>query len=458
MEAMPLSTMADACGGKFLQGDPGVCVTRLVTDSRADCAGAMFVAFVGERFDGHDYVAKVSAAGAVGAFVSKDMKYDVPGNFALVMVEDTLAAYQVIARTNRDRYGVPVVAITGSCGKTTTKSILFNLLSGRRTVCTEKNENNEVGVPLTVLRMDGSTERVIVEFGMRGPGEIRQLARTARPTHGIITNIEPAHIGRLGSLEAIADAKGELLEEMGAGDFAFLNADNEWTERLRKKTSASITTFGIDKGDVRAAGINYSLDGTRFMIETPSGRIEACVPLPGRGTVYNAAAAAAVALSLGESPESISERLALPAEEGSRMRIVRSPCGMLLIDDTYNSSPASLRLALELLGSVAWNGRRVAVIGDMLELGEFSHAEHLKIGKETASRNAGVLVTFGEEARAFAEGAASAGMARGSIFSFTDFDALAEEAEDIFHTGDMVLIKGSRGMKMERIVNLLGEM
>ncbi|MFA6451449.1 MAG: Mur ligase family protein, partial [bacterium] len=299
MDAMEVKAIVEASGGLLLNGNSALRVSRIVRDSREDCSRALYVPLAGERFDGHDFIEQAAAAGAVGAFISKDIKANLPKDFILIRVADTLKAYQAVARASRLRYNVSVIAITGSCGKTSTKNLLSNVLGNRKVARTEKNENNEVGVPLTLLRMDGETQAAIIECGMRAKGEIADLASIARPTHGLITNIESTHIGRLGSLEAIADAKGELLEALGRDNFAFLNADNAWTPRLMKKTEAKITTFGIEAGDVRATDIHFSLDGARFTLETPAGTIEAGVPFPGRGTVYNAAAAAAVALSLG---------------------------------------------------------------------------------------------------------------------------------------------------------------
>lgn len=458
MDPIRIDEIVSAAGGELLKGDASRVVGRVFTDSREECAGAMFFAFAGERFDGHQYVEQVAAAGAAGAVVSSDIAGALPEGFALVKVADTLKAYQAVAREYRKRFSVPVLAVTGSCGKTGTKSLLYNILSHRPTVRTEANENNEIGVPKTLFRMDTATERAIVELGMRGPGEIAELAAIANPTHGIITNVEPAHIGRLGSMEAIADAKGELAEALGPDGVIFLNADNKWTYRIMDKTKAKVVTFGIESGDVRAVGIEFTLEGSRFEIETSIGRIEAALSSPGRGNVYNATAAAAVAVALGESVEDIVAGLSKPVDESGRMRQWRTESGMLLIDDTYNSSPASLRQAVELLGDVNWEGRRAAVLGDMLELGDYSRSEHYKAGKESVARSADLLVAFGEEARAIADGAEAGGMRNGSIFSFADFDELAGKASGIFRPGDMVLIKGSRGMKMERIVNLLREM
>ena len=445
-----------ATGAELLHGDAGVPVSRIFTDSRQDCGGAFFVPLRGERFDGHDYIKEIADRGAIGSFTDRLIGIDVPKEFVLLKVDDTLRAYQSTASAHRDRYSVPVIAITGSCGKTSTRNLLSNVMSRMRIVRTERNENNEIGVPLTLLRMDGSTEAVVLEFGMRGPGEIKELAGIACPTHGVITNIEPTHIGRLGSLEAIADAKGELLENMPGDGTVFLNADNAWTEHLKKKTTNRVIEFGINAGDVRATGIRQTLDGVEFELVSEFGGTEVYVPLPGKGTVYNALAAAAVGLSLGISMDDIREGLGLPVDESGRMTRKKGRDGILIIDDTYNSSPASLRLALELLGSIEREGRRVAVLGDMLELGEFSEPEHGACGA-TAAGNAALLVTLGSDSEWIAKGAVGAGMPESSVKVYKEYDELAKDADDLFEPGDLVLVKGSRGMKMERVVDLLRE-
>jgi UDP-N-acetylmuramoyl-tripeptide--D-alanyl-D-alanine ligase len=455
MESMPIEFIVEATGGRLARGVGGAAAGRIITDTRGDCAGAFFAPLAGEKFDGHDFIVGAAAAGAVGCLSAKGVPLGLPDGFAVVLVDDTLAAYQAIARAHRKRFGMPVVAITGSCGKTTTKNLLANVLAPMRIVHTMKNENNEIGVPNTLLRIDGGTEAVVIEFGMRGPGEIAALAGVACPTHGLITNIEPTHIGRLGSLEAIADAKGELLERLGSNEKAFLNADNPWTSRLASKTSAAITTFGIEAGDVRAENIVFDLEAARFTLRYGGGRIEVESPAPGRGAVYNAAAAAAVALSLGLSETRIAEGIAKPAEESGRMRRVKTADGKLILDDTYNSSPAALRLALELLGNVKWAGRRVAALGDMLELGDHSRGEHFRIGRDVVAKCADALVAFGPEARHIAEGAAEGGWEGGRISHYENFDEIAADAKKLFRPGDLILVKGSRGMRMERVVALI---
>ncbi len=456
MELTSIATIVEAVGGRLVRGNPLMEIDRVLTDSRGDCTGALFIPLNGEKFDGHDFVAAAVKAGAAACIVSKDIDSSVPQNAAVIRVADTLAAYHAIAKSNRDKYDVNVIAITGSCGKTSTKNLMVNVLDDGALVYTEKNENNEIGAPKTLLRIGGDTRRAILEFGMRGPGEIAQLTAISNPTHAVITNIEPSHIGRLGSMEAIADAKGELLEHLPSSAKAFLNADSPWLERLEKKTTAEVITFGIESGDVRASDIKFTLEGVDFTLNTPEGKTEVSVPLPGRGAVYNSASVAAVALSLGESLSTISKNLSKPFGESGRMNKIKTPDGKLIIDDTYNSSPSSLKLALELLGKVNWPGRRAAVLADMLELGDFSKDEHFNIGLKHLPENLDLLITFGEEAASIANGAIEAGFNKDNCFVYMDFDMLAEDIVRHFTGGELVLVKGSRGMKLERAVNLLG--
>jgi len=457
VESTPIAKLIEWSGGRLERGSASGTAVAVETDSRRDCAGAVFVPLVGEKFDGHEFIASAAARGAAGCLTSKDIAAGLPESFAVIRVADTLKAYQAIARGYRRTLPAKVAAITGSCGKTTTKNMLANALSRKKITKTEKNENNEVGVPLTLLRMDSTTEIAVLEFGMRGRGQIAELAEIAEPELGLITNIEASHIGILGSMEAICDAKGELLERLPARGTAVLNADSEWFDRLAKKTSARIVSFGMEKGDYRAAGAKMRLDGSSYTLETPFGRMEIESSLTGRGAIINAAAVAAAAMELGEPLDAVAEGLAMDIGEAGRMRRVGTPDGKLLIDDTYNSSPASLAMTLELLGTVEWSGRRVAALGDMKELGDFSRDEHFRIGRDFAAKSADALVTVGSEAKAIAEGALYAGMREDGVAAFETFEEFAESGAGLFGPGDLVLVKGSRAMGMERVVKFIEE-
>ncbi len=454
---MKLSQIIEATRGTLTRGSAdGIVISGIQTDSRLDCSGSLFVPLAGETFDGHDFITPIAAKGALGCVASRDFDTSaLPAEFFVIRVADTLAALQDISGAYRQQFDSAVIAVTGSCGKTTTKNMLRTMFSvAGDTVATAKNENNEIGVPYTLLRIASSTKYTVVEMGMRALGEISRLAQIAAPTHAVITNVEKTHIGRLGSEENIARAKGELIESLDSSGTAFLNADNIWTSELRRRTAATVITFGIEQGDVRSENVKFSLDGISFDLLHPSGRMSVTLPLPGKAAVYNALSAAAAGLSLGLSPETITTGLAAPIGESGRL--VKHVCdnGTVILDDTYNSNPASLSLALELLGGVAWHGRKVAVLGDMLELGDFSESEHFRVGAEFAAANTDLLVTMGTEAAHIAAGARGAAPAM-PVISFDTYELLADAASSIFKSGDLILVKGSRGMKMERIVNLI---
>lgn len=438
------------------RGDPRLIIRDVFTDTRQECANGLYVPLIGEKFDGHKFIGDAAKHGAAGCVTSKGAPRRLPKGFAVVSTRDTLAAYQAVASKNRDACAGPVIAITGSCGKTTTKNMIRNVLARRwNVVATEKNENNEIGVPRTLLRIDNGTGAAVLEFGMRAPGEIRELTDMARPDMAVITNIEKTHIGRLGSEEAIAHAKGEIIENAAAGMPAFLNADNPWTLWLAKRTNASIVTFGISQGHVRARDIVCDLRGVSFTVHAPGACWKASVPMFGRANVYNALAAISVALVLNMPPEDIRAGLFQDIPEQGRMRRIHTSNGTVVLDDSYNSNPTSLSFALDTLGEIAWPGRKVAVLADMLELGEFSRDEHHRIGREHVDKRCDLLLGVGEQAAEICEGALETGMDSDMVMHFDNFGLLKRRFNTIFIPGDLVMVKGSRGMQMERVVELL---
>lgn len=461
LEPMLLEKFTEAIDGRVLRGGRNPMVSGLVTDTRLDCRDLFFVPLSGPNFNGHDYVATAAEKGAAGALwaMPPDSLPDLPDNFTVLEVNDPLRAYMNIAKANLTNCpGAKRIAITGSGGKTTLKNVIRNILSNYNTVGTRENENNEIGVSHTALRVNSSTQYLVLEMGMRARGEIADLAAIAMPQYSVITNCGKTHIGILGSEKEIAMAKAELIENMLPGDRAFLNADNKWTDMLSNMTEADVTTFGIDAGDVRAANVKYTMQGTRLTIEHPGGSLDAHIPVPGKAGVYTALAAAAVALGLELDTDEIMEGLAKELDEKGRMRFVENPNGIAVIDDSYNSNPTSLDYALDMLGGLDWSGRRVAALADMLELGDYSRDEHYAIGTASVAGNADVLVTMGEEARAIAEGASDVdALPDENIFAFDSFEELEAHKNKLFKPGDLVLVKGSRGMKTERIVSLTAE-
>lgn len=457
MEPITLARLAKVCGGAIDRGNPGLLLRGVATDTRGDCQGLLYIPFKGEKFDGHNFINDAAKQGAAACVSEQAVKATrLTADFGVIRVHSTTVAYQAIASNNRRSFRGPVIAITGSCGKTTTKNLVRDVIGSKWDIAaTEKNENNEIGVPRTLLRIGKKTQAAVLEFGMRAQGEIRLLTNIAMPDIAVITNVEKTHIGRLGSEEAIAMAKGELIENVPPSVPVFLNADNSWTPWLARRTRGRVVTFGINKGGVRATNISVDFQGTSFKVHGAGDAWEVRTPLIGKANVYNALAAIAVALELDMTPAEISSALFHAQEEGGRLNKYDTPNGSVIIDDTYNSNPSSLALAMNLLSQLPWKGRRVAILGDMFELGEYSESEHHNIGRNHILDLCDLLITIGAEARNISEGALDSGMEADMVLHFDSFALLKRRASTLFLPGDLILVKGSRGMKMERIVDLI---
>ena len=433
--------------------------TGVCTDSRKVVGGEVFFALVGPTFDGHDFAAEAVAKGARGVVASSpDKVAGLARSVPVVLVDDTLKALQRLARYNRCRLGIPVVAVTGSTGKTTTKDMAHSIFMERmRSARTEENFNNEVGVPLTLLSLEPRHEICVVELGMRGRGQIRDLAEIARPDVGIVTNVGPSHVELLGSIENVALAKAELVEALGPDGIAVLNADCEYTAAMKERTRAKVVFFGIERdADVRATGIeSLGEDGTRFTMSYGQRSFQVHVPVPGIHNVYNALAAGASALVMGVDSFAVADGLFHFEPSHGRSGIVETTRGFTVIDDTYNANPASMRAALATLREVAGGRRKIAVFGNMLELGEISTEAHRELGRATVALTCDVLVTVGNLARLAGEEALRLGRSpRDVIMCDTSAEAV-DVLERLARPGDVILVKGSRAMKMEEIVSAL---
>lgn len=443
---------ARACGGTLPRGPGGRPITGVATDSRALHEGDLFVAIRGRLVDGHRFVGDAFAAGAAAALVSSPVSgTDDP----LILVDDTVAALGRLARFHRDRFPrATVIGITGSVGKTTTKEMVASVLAVRFPVLKSPgNYNTEIGLPLTLLEMREEHRVVILEMAMRGPGQIRHLARLARPRVGVITYITETHTELLGSVENIALAKRELIEALPADGIAVLNADDPRQREMAGVTPARIVWYGLgaDSQVTASSQVPRGSDGVTFLLEAPGLANETALvdlPLPGRHHVADALAAAAVGLSLGLTPAEVARGLAAFEPVEMRSRIVRFG-SVTVIDDTYNASPASMRAALNVLEEVA-SGRRVAVLGDMLELGEGAADAHRAVGRDAAGLDQ--LVTVGSLARHFGEGAAAGGLDVDRIRHWEEAGRAAADLTEMLEPGDTVLVKGSRGMHMEVVV------
>ena len=432
------------------------------TDSRTPARGALFVALRGDRFDGSEYVAQAVQGGAAGVLVPSDAVEKAlahAGSAAVLAAHDTGRALGALAAAWRRRFpDLRVVAITGSTGKTSTKELIAEVLrAAAPTLKTEGNLNNEVGLPLTLLRLSGEHRLAALELGMNHPGEIARLAHMCDPDVGIVTNVGPVHLEGCGSIEGVAYAKGELYAALRDGSVAVANADDPRVMQQARLSGRRLVTFGASaSADVRLHGAHHGGAGLQVELEFGGARRNVELKLIGTHNGNNAAAAAAVGVALGVAPNVVLRGLAAATTPGRRMRPVRLQNGALLIDDCYNANPSSTKAALLTLTHLARrNGRAIAVLGDMLELGATELDLHRDVGRFAAGAGLSRLVCFGARAKALGEGALEAGMAKDSVeFTEEPSDAVARVQARVA-ADDVVLVKGSRGMKMERISDAL---
>jgi UDP-N-acetylmuramoyl-tripeptide--D-alanyl-D-alanine ligase len=448
--------LAAATGGRWT-GAPPAEVGGVSTDTRTLAPGNLFVALRGERFDAHRFLGEAVARGAAAAVVAAGSG---PAPLPALVVPDPLAALGALARAHRRRFAIPVVAVTGSNGKTTTREMIASILATRGPVLrSEGNLNNEVGVPLTLFRLDGAHRAAVIEMGMSHPGEIGRLAAVAEPQVGVVTNAAPSHLEGLGSVDAVADAKAELYRGLPPGGVAVANADDARMLRRAQESGRRIVTFAVGRGrrgDVAALEIlAQGPDGLRFLLGVGNREIEVRLPLVGAHNAANAAAAACAAIALGCTDREIVVGLAGARPPGRRLRLERLASGVLLLDDCYNANPLSMSAALRTLAELAGEARRVAVLGDMLELGAFEGEAHRNLGAEAARAGVALLVGFGPRTRETVSAARAAGLPAEAALHTEDPGALAGLVKDRLRPGDVLLVKGSRGMKLERLVEAL---
>ncbi|MBI1885081.1 MAG: UDP-N-acetylmuramoyl-tripeptide--D-alanyl-D-alanine ligase [Chloroflexi bacterium] len=424
---------------------------RVIIDSRQAGPGDLFVALRGEREDGHAFVADAVNRGAAGAIVARPLN-DLPEHVASFHVSDPLSALQRLAAYWRARHQVRVVGVTGSVGKTTCKEVIAAVLGKRFAVLkSEANLNTEIGLPLTLLGLRPDHQAAVLEMAMFGPGEIALLCRIARPDVGVVTNIAPVHMERLGSPAAIVSAKAELVEALPSDGVAVLNGDDREAARLAERAKGWVLLFGAsEQCRVRGSEVTgRGLEGISFRLTYGEASVPVSTPLPGRHNLYSALAAAAVALSEGMTLPEIAEALA-EARCELRLRTLPGPNGSTIIDDTYNASPPSMKAALDLLSEMP--GRRLALLGDMRELGAADEEGHRQVGRLAAATADG-LVLIGEGAALMAEEAKAAGLRDVRLL----FDK--EEAADVLRTelkrGDYLLVKASRALALETVVEAL---
>ncbi len=451
MKELTLKQIADWCGGKVSARFEHLRVSRMQSDSRKVRSGDLFVALKGAKADGHDFAETAINHGAVAALVSRPISEKLPS----IEVEDTLRAYGDIAAGYRKLTGVKVVGITGSVGKTTTKEMTASILEAvYHTAKTEGNHNNNLGLPMTIMDMPENTEVAVLEMGMNHSGEMEYLSDIARPDLAIITNIGTMHIEHLGTREGILQAKLEIMRGMpddGAGVF---NGDEPLLWNIRAIGKHKKYYYGIENHacDVTATDIVELDDGVRFVVHGFGQQFELFVPMLGRHAVYNALAATTVGLLLGVKPEQIQARFSSFHNTGMRQKIYVKN-GVTIIEDCYNAGPESTEAALDVLAGIKTDGRRIAVLGDMLELGNRSAAEHYRIGRLAVGK-ADLLLTYGEHSVRTLTGAITGGMNPKNTDHFDTHEDMAHMLKMRVSEGDVVLFKGSRGMRMEKVLQL----
>jgi UDP-N-acetylmuramoyl-tripeptide--D-alanyl-D-alanine ligase len=424
--------------------------TGVSTDTRTVKQGDLFIPLVGESFDGHDFIEQAIKNGASGVIFSRKNML-ISKDITAIEVADTLLALQNLARFHRQRFTIPVVAITGSNGKTTTKDMAAAVLSSKFHVLkTEANYNNEIGLPLTLLQLTKQHEVAVVEMGMRGKGQIRQLANIALPTIAIITNVGETHLELLGSIENIAAAKAELLEFIPKSGLSLLNADNSYVKEMSKQVNSRVQFFGLEQGDIKAENIQMGTQNMKFSCRFAHHEFAVEIPAVGKHNVYNGLAAIALGLELGLSVEDICA--GCKNFNASPMRLhIEKINDYLVINDAYNASPMSMVAAIDTLVEVA-KGRTVAVLGDMLELGPVAIEAHGNIGDRLAYCQVDIVVTVGELATNIARRASACGIKK--VMACANHKEAQEALQKLIEPGDTILVKGSRGMKMENIIKM----
>lgn len=444
MDPLPLSTIAAFAGGELERGDRNQLILSISTDSRTIRADEVFVPLRGENFDGHNFIPQAIERGAAGVIAERHWRGDAP---AIIRVVDALRAYQQIAAKYRESLGLRVVCVTGSNGKTSTKDFVASVLARRfRVSKTEGNLNNHVGLPRTMLSANRGDEIGVWEIGMNHPGEIAPLAAVAKPDVAIITNIGVAHIEFMGSREAIAQEKGDLAVTVHESGTVILNGDDDFSESIAKRVRARVILAGIRNGEIRAEEISQSSDGSEFTILQRAHRARAQLPVPGLHMVQNALLAVAAGRVFGLTLEECAAGLAATPLTKSRLQI-REINGVQFIDDSYNANPDSVKAALRTLAELETDGRRIAVLGEMGELGSESERGHREVGEVAAELALDYLITVGERAALIAE---AAGLTK-SLTAKTHEEAADWLAENTSR-GDLVLVKGSRTSRMERVI------
>jgi UDP-N-acetylmuramoyl-tripeptide--D-alanyl-D-alanine ligase len=456
MEARSLRFVAEASAGELLSGSPEELVRRVCTDSRLVRSGDVFFAVPGERFDGHEFIEEAAQKGAAAIVGERGRLPASLSDCAVIAVEDTRKALGRLAAEYRKGFDLPVVAVAGSNGKTTTKELLASVLRQKfTTLSSEASFNNDIGVPMTLLRLDKSHQAAVLEVGTNHPGELTPLVKMIRPSYGVITCIGREHLEFFGDLAGVALEEGCLAELLPSQGKLFLNGEDAWSDRIIARTKASVVRVGLTGvNDWQARIVRTGRQGVTFHVEAPKAVFsgEYRISLIGRHQVSNALFALAVGAELGLNRDQISKGMA--ECKGLKMRLELSEAGgVRVLDDAYNANADSVRAALQTLVEVPCTGRRVAVLGDMAELGAHSEAAHEEVGRCAAELGVGQLFAIGKMAPVTARAARDAGLNR--VFEFADVETAAPVVKSFVRSGDLLLLKASRVMRLERIGELL---
>lgn len=459
---MTVRQIVQACAGVSINCNEEQMVSDIVTDSRKITTDSVFIALRGTNFDGHNFVNQVMSSGAVCCVVDK--KFENTDNLPIIVVEDTLGALRDIAAFYRSQFSIPSVAITGSVGKTSTKDMVASVLARKyKTLKTDGNFNNEIGLPLTAFRLSTDDEIAVFEMGMSAFGEISRLTRIATPETAIITNIGFSHIENLKSQENILKAKLEILEGLKIEGTVILNGDDPFLKELNGKLAYETLYYGIEDTtcDITAFNIKKFSDSSEFEFKIEGKTYKALINTPGEHHIYNALAAILTGLRYDISIEEIIAGIADFAPGGMRQNIKKLN-NYVLIEDCYNASPTSMKSGMEVLSVTMplFNNeeyRRVAVLGNMLELGDYAQMAHYSIGEMASDFELDCLVAVGENANDIAKGAIDKGFKSSEIYVFYDTNTAREHIKEIIKPNDIILLKGSRGMRLEEIGALIEE-
>lgn len=455
-----MSEVVKATGGRLVHGLSDAGISNISIDSRSVSSGECFVAIKGQRHDGHMFIADAVNRGVPGIVAAEEFYSNYSfsaGKTSFVSVRDTQKALGDLGAWRRQRMGIPVVAITGTNGKTTTKEMTAAVLGqSYKVLATAGNFNNLIGVPLTLLRLEDSHAIAVIELGMNVPGEIRELTRITRPDIGVITNIGSGHIEGLRTIDGVMKAKGELFDGMQENGIAVVNADDKRVKALGDRFRGRTLRYGIESPDADVAATDVRIQGTGYSFRLTIGQeaAEIRLPLAGRFNIHNALAAATVGYHFNVPVQDIRNALERMEPVEKRMQLIKLANDVTLINDTYNANPESMSQAIETLCALKKDGRGIAILGDMLELGDYSFEAHQETGKQVARSSADYLFATGDHARVLTGSAVDAGMKAEQTMAGAH-EEIAGALKEIISPHDWLLVKGSRGMAMEKIVDEL---